>query len=119
MDAHGLIHLHQLNPPEGVGALPILEIELAGITIKLTEAASVLQVSPNDLRQALPAGELFETAFDTRSDYWIDRALDWMEAQPWSGLPLALMRSAIADKSLGQTLRHRAQRVLISSELSF
>jgi hypothetical protein len=71
--------LRKLQAPEVIGAIPFLELSPRGLVSKLTETAALLRVSRRELASALPITELIAVALDTRSNYWIEKALTWLE----------------------------------------
>jgi hypothetical protein len=108
----GAIRRHQLRAPAVVGVLPLLELAPDQLAGKLSEAASVLRISPEDLALALPVAPVLEAAFATRSDYWIERALLWIETIQSFNRPIDSMRAVIADPRVRQQLRHRTRKAL-------
>ncbi|KHL02423.1 hypothetical protein LK10_12540 [Sinomonas humi] len=60
----------------------------------------------------MPSADVFAAAFDTKSDYWIDRALEWITRLPALNIPLAAMRTVVDDPMLGQSVRHRTRKLL-------
>ncbi|WP_171042465.1 hypothetical protein [Sinomonas gamaensis] len=112
MDSSGTRHLHELQPPDVVGVLPLLELDPAALQGKLTDAADILRISPADLINVLPSAEVFAAALETRSDYWIDRALEWITRLPALNIPLAAIRPVVDDPRVGQSVRHRIRKLL-------
>lgn len=108
----GQARLHELRPPDVIGALPVLELDVAGLASKLALHAMTLRVTSEDLVAALPTADLVKVAFATKSDYWIDHALRWLEADYWSSVPVAAMQAVLDDPSIGQNLRHRTRKLL-------
>jgi hypothetical protein len=116
VEKDGGIHRHSLGLTEGVGALPLLEISVEGLSSKVSEAAAALAVAPAKLVAVFPAVNLFEIALNTRSDYWINRALVWIEEGCWASLPIESMQAVVEDKSVEQSLRHRIRQRLSNAE---
>lgn len=108
----GQVRLHELQPPDVVGVLPLLELDPAGLRDKLATSATLLQTSPEDLVAALPVADLFGAAFEAKSDYWIELALRWMETPFWSSVPAAAMEAVVDDPRVSQNHRHRTQKLL-------
>lgn len=108
----GAYHLHALRLPEAVGVLPVLELDPSRLGGKLGAASAMLRISPEDLMAALPLADLFGIAFETRSDYWIARALRWMEVLPKSRAPAAVLQAVVNDQQVSQRNRHRIRRLL-------
>jgi len=106
------VRRHKLRAPEVVGVLPLLELAPSQLTAKLSDAASVLRMSPEDLVLALPVAQVFNAAFETRSDYWIGRALLWIETVQGFESNIDSMRAVIDDLRVSQQLRHRTRKVL-------
>jgi hypothetical protein len=90
----------------------LLELDPAALQGKLINAAAILGMPPADLMRALPSAEVFAAAFETRSDYWIDRALEWMVALPGLTIPAAAMRTIVDDPMASQSVRHRTRKLL-------
>lgn len=112
VDRSGASRSHELRPPEVVGVLPLLELDPAALQGKVTSAAAILGIPPADLISALPSAEVFAAAFETRSDYWIDRALEWMVRLPGLSIPAAAMRAIVDDPMASQSVRHRIRKLL-------
>jgi hypothetical protein len=104
--------LRKLQMPEAIGAIPFLEMSPRDITSKLTETAVLLQLSRKEPVSALPISELIAAALDTRSNYWVEKALTWLERSPLSAPPLDSMRRAANDRGVNQHLRHRIMRTM-------
>jgi hypothetical protein len=104
--------VHRLEPPDVIGALPLLEVPIDRLASKVAEAATVLAIPPERLAESIPAKALISVAIGTRSDYWIDRALSWIEQGSWPVLPVESMRGVVEDRSVGQQLRHRMKRLI-------
>lgn len=104
--------LHKLEPPEIIGAVTFLEMPPESLSSKLAGAASMFRVPVEDLIAALPIAELVTAALDTRSDYWIDRALTWIEGASLPEFPFHSMREAVNDRNVSQNLRHRVRQAI-------
>lgn len=116
IDRDGKDILHELRLPDAVGVLPVLELDPAGLEVKLAAVAALLGTSPGELVVALPGTDLLDVAFETRSDYWIACALRWMDALPRWSARAALMQAVVNDPTVSQRNRHRARKLLATRE---
>jgi len=110
--SHGAVRLNRLQPPEGIGALPFLELEPEEVVVRLADAASALREPADDLLFALPFADLVATAFATGTDRWIERSLRWIDAIPWMFLPVETMRTVVRDTRTDRSIRRRIQEIL-------
>lgn len=93
-----------------VGILPILERPLPLVRSEAARTATRLGL-PLTLVDALPVAEIARTALATRSDYWVDLAIEWLEAYGDRQALAEDIAGASRDKRLSQRIRHRLDRL--------
>lgn len=113
VDPVGKNQLHGFQEPEAIGALPILERDPGSLGETMTPAASSIGISVEQLILSLPDRPLVQCAFRTRSDYWIERALEWAERWDRPERPSAALEALVDESQVRQDLRHRARRLIV------
>ena len=108
--------VHPLRPPALIGALPLLELPLGIVAEKARRAARIAGVPPEQVEKDLPSGLIIEAALETRSDYWVGLAAQWLTAIPREAIPAAAIAAAAEDKKLSQRTRHQLMRNLSDSK---
>jgi len=92
--------------------LILLEIEFAEFK---THLDTVCEAAPEYAAsiQRFPLALLLRHAFHSSvSDYWPDKAIDWLDANPEvQPLLLAELEHLVTNKAMSQSLRHRARRM--------
>jgi hypothetical protein len=95
-----------------VWLLPLLEKPFETAALDLPDAVGALSE-----KYTLPAGialqPLVITALTSHSEYWSGLALKWLEdGFPLDGELTALLARCTEDKTLSQSRRHRARRLV-------
>lgn len=106
----GIATVYPLEAPAVVGVLPILERPLPMVRSEAARAVARLGL-PLPLVDALPVTEIVGAALKTRSDYWVELALEWLEADADRQHLTDAITAASSDSRLAQRTRHRLQRL--------
>lgn len=101
----------EIDPAHGVGLLPLLERPYSVVILELEERETELALAPRALAELLSLDDIPRTAVACRSDYWVDRALDWLESMPPENVDAALLDEIERATWATQRTRHRARRV--------
>jgi hypothetical protein len=102
--------VYPLEGPPLVGVLPILERPLPMVRSEAARTANRLGL-PLTLADALPVAKIARAALATRSDYWVELAIEWLEAKEDRQAVARDIFEAAQDKRLSQRLRHRLARL--------
>jgi hypothetical protein len=62
------------------------------------------------------AADVGDAALAHGGDYWVGRALDWLETGPGIAIPTEALLAFINDRKRPQRLRHRARSLLVQRE---
>jgi hypothetical protein len=99
----------RVGPDELVGLLPCLERPYAAVEAELREREQELSLPSGFLATRLRLTSIPAAAVDSRMAYWVDLALDWLEAFPEQSvdadLPVTIEQATWAS----QRARHRAR----------
>jgi hypothetical protein len=93
-----------------IGALPLMESLPHAVVSQLQEVARQTNVPSDDILAALPLARLIEVALETHSNYWISRAIDWVEMLG-PGHISPQLGAAAEDRRLDQRTRHRLRKL--------
>lgn len=93
-----------------IGLLPLTEVPLPLVRSAARASAQRLGVSNSAIVKNLPIAEIISAALATRSDYWVNLVVRWLDDQPPSEQLLAAVESAAIDQRLSQSNRHALRR---------
>lgn len=100
----------EVNEPSAVGLLPLTEVPLPMVRSEARSSAQRRGISGSAIVENLPIDAIISTALATRSDYWVDLVVGWLDEQPPSEVLLAAVESAAIDRRVSQSNRHALQR---------
>jgi hypothetical protein len=103
--------LYPVTTEAAIGTLPLLESPPHAVVSRLQEVVRQTSVPSDDLLAALPLARLIEVALGTHSNYWISRAIDWVEMLG-PGHISPQLAAAAEDRRLDQRTRHRLRRLV-------
>jgi hypothetical protein len=106
----GTYVVHPVEGASAVGLLPLLEIPLQVVQGAVRRAAVAAELDPGEVVGSLPARQVLLEALRTRSDHWVDLAIEWFDEVRQSDDLLAAVQGAASDKRLGQRTRHDLTR---------
>jgi hypothetical protein len=107
---HGHTMLYPMTTEAAIGALPLLESPPHAVVSRLQEVVRQTSVPSDDLLAALPLARLIDVALGTHSNYWISRAIDWVEVLG-PGHISPQLAAAAEDRRLDQRTRHRLRKL--------
>jgi hypothetical protein len=108
----GSEELHSPSSAAGVAMLPLLERPPERFIAALSTRASELRIETSEIADAFPLREVIDAALRTRSDYWIELAARWLDAEIISpGSVAVAIGEAADDLKISQHLRHRLRRL--------
>ncbi|MEV7692174.1 hypothetical protein AB0N73_02465 [Microbacterium sp. NPDC089189] len=102
----------ELDPAHPIALLPCLERSRRSVVSELTEREAELDRAPGSLVATVPLGLVASMAVLTRLDYWVLRALDWLDDGTPDEAEKLLLDEITHAEWASQQARHRAQHVL-------
>ena len=94
-----------------VGLLPLLEKPRSEIVNEISERESELGAEAGTLLALVPLDAIPAEAVESRLDFWVQLALDWLDETPTSGGRDDLLAIVECAPWASQRARHRASRL--------
>lgn len=94
----------------------ILDADESSLRAGLASAAEKFRLSPERLQSLVPIDDVLTMAVESRSVYWVERAVQWMTERTITEDQLILLRELSAAKWVNQRTRHTARRLVKASE---
>jgi hypothetical protein len=101
----------QVDPDEPTGLLPCLERPYAVVVAELHDRESELSLSPGSLTRHVPLDAIPHAALVSRSNYWADLALAWLDEMPRTHSTMSTLENLGNADWAAQAVRHRARRI--------
>ncbi len=99
----------EVDESSPVGLLPCLERRYEDVVTEIRAREVELSLSPDSLVEKIPLNAIPRVAIDSRLDYWVQLALDWLADMPIGAAESELLAELARGPWATQRARHRAR----------